>query len=92
MFLYKKYLKDDEYSIYHHYFFDSPVSLSELTTLCGWGSNKLIRNGGIRVESTGKGGLCKKWQLIKDPYFLIEQDKTFVTPNKCRTIIIVRII
>jgi hypothetical protein len=38
----------------------------------GWGGNKLIRGGGVRITRELKP--WKEWEVVKDPYLFLEED------------------
>ena len=76
-------------SIFHRFYSPTPVTLSEVVKFVGWGHNKLIRDGGIRISSICSG-LQKTWQQIKDPDYIISSKK-YISASKGRTIIVIEI-
>jgi len=66
--------------------FDVSTTVSEAVKTLGWGHNKLIRNGGIRISNEIK--LWKEWDVVKDPNTKIEECCFIGTKKKTARIII----
>lgn len=81
--------KNHKDRIYRRFYSPTPITLSEAVKTLGWGNNKLIRTGGIRVSGTGIG-LLKDWILIKEPKFIIAF-KLYLAISKGRSIITIEI-
>lgn len=55
------------------------ITVSECVKELGWGGNKLIRSGGIRISKELK--LWKMWDVIKDPHTILKED-CYIGTNK----------
>lgn len=76
-------------SIFHRFYSPAPVTLSEVVKFVGWGHNKLIRDGGIRVSDICSG-LRQTWEQVKDPDYIISSKK-YISAFKGKTIIVIEI-
>ena len=66
--------------------FDVSTTVSEVVKALGWGHNKLIRSGGVRVTDELK--LWKDWDVVKDPHTQIDACCFIGTKKKVAKIII----
>lgn len=73
-------------SIFARFSIDSPMLLSEIVKELGWGGNKLIRSGGIKMSPSIV--LLKHWKTANDPRFIIDK-KTYLTKGKGRTVVVI---
>lgn len=83
------FLRKETFSIYGRWVFSGPPTLSEAVKICGMGSNRDIRQRGFRVESLDHTPrLLKKWEIIKDPYYIIEEE-SYLATTKGKTLYVV---
>lgn len=66
--------------------FDVSTTVSEAVKALGWGHNKLIRNGGVRIADEIK--LWKEWEIVKDPNTKIDSCCFIGTKKKIARIVI----
>ncbi len=77
------------YGIFHRVIFDVPPTLGEAVRVCGFGSNRHIKQQGFRVQGYEWNiPPLKKWPLIRDSRYIIDEESYLARPKGGGMIII----